>query len=378
MNNSKHDSPEPSVSRSNQHVKLFIPGPTEVRPEILDAQAQWMVGHRMPECADLIASIQSKLPEVFFTKQTVLITASSGTGLWEAAVRNCVNKKALNCVNGAFADRFREVTELNGKANEVLEVEWGQPILPDAVVDRLATGEFDAVTIVHNETSTGVTSPIADIARAIRMLPNGDDIMILVDSVSGLSGARIEMDAWDLDVVLSSSQKAFALPPGLAFCAVSDRAMAKAATVPNRGYYFDFLTLAKSMAKFQTPATPAVSLLYALDRQLDDMMAEGMEARFERHMALRDRTLGWAQGHGFEPFAADGYASPTVTCLHNNLNINIGELNAFLRTRGMIISNGYGSLKGKALRIAHMGDLQMEDMEALFAAIDDYLAGDAS
>ncbi len=378
MNNLKHDSPEPSASRSSQHVKLFIPGPTEVRPEILDAQAQWMVGHRMPECADLIASIQEKLPKVFFTEQTVLITASSGTGLWEAAVRNCVNKKALNCVNGAFSDRFREVTELNGKANEVLEVEWGQPVRPEAVVERLATGEFDAVTIVHNETSTGVTSPIAEIARAIRALPNGDEIMILVDSVSGLSGARIEMDAWDLDVVLSSSQKAFALPPGLAFCAVSDRAMAKAATVPNRGYYFDFLTLAKSMAKFQTPATPAVSLLYALDRQLDDMMAEGMEARFERHLALRDRTLQWARGHGFQPFATDGYASPTVTCLHNNLDINIGALNAYLRTRGMIISNGYGSLKGKALRIAHMGDLQMDDMKTLFAAIDDYLAGAAA
>ncbi|MEZ4516872.1 MAG: hypothetical protein R3C44_08550 [Chloroflexota bacterium] len=142
----------------------------------MDAQAQWMIGHRMPECADLIASIQTKLPKVFFTEQTVLITASSGTGLWEAAVRNCVNKKALNCVNGAFSDRFREVTELNGKDNEVLSVEWGQPILPGPVVERLATGEFDAVTIVHNETSTGVTSPIQEIAAAIRALPNGNDI----------------------------------------------------------------------------------------------------------------------------------------------------------------------------------------------------------
>lgn len=373
MSNSKNDSLGRSPSRSEQHIKLYIPGPTEVRPEILDAQAQWMIGHRMPESADLIQSIQTKLPKVFFTEQTVLITASSGTGLWEAAVRNCVGKKALNCVNGAFADRFRQVTQLNGKANEVLEIEWGQPALAEPIVERLATGEFDAVTIVHNETSTGVTSPVEEIARAIRSLPNGNDIMILVDSVSGLSGARIEMDAWDLDVVLSSSQKAFALPPGLAFCAVSDRAMKKAATVPDRGYYFDFLSLAKSMAKFQTPATPAVSLLYALDRQLNDMMAEGMEARFERHLALRDRTLEWATGRGFTIYAAQGYESPTVSCLNNNLDLDIGALNAFLRTKGMIISNGYGSLKGKALRIAHMGDLQMEDMEALFVAMDEYL-----
>jgi predicted phosphoserine aminotransferase len=333
-----------------------------------------MIGHRMPECADLIASIQTKLPKVFFTEQTVLITASSGTGLWEAAVRNCIDKKALNCVNGAFADRFRDVTELNGKANEVLEVEWGQPILPEQVVARLATGEFDAVTIVHNETSTGVTSPIQEIAAAIRAMPNGDDIMILVDSVSGLAGARIEMDAWDLDVLLSSSQKAFALPPGIAFCAVSDRAMAKAKTVPNRGYYFDFITLAKSMAKNQTPATPAVSLLYALDRQLDDMMAEGMEQRFARHLALRDMTLNWAKGQGFQVYAAEGYESPTVSNIDNNRGIDIGALNKYLRTRGMIISNGYGDLKGKTFRIAHMGDTTTEDMDALFAAMDDYLA----
>lgn len=334
-----------------------------------------MVGHRMPECADLIGSIKPKLSQVFFTNQTVLVTASSGTGLWEAAARNCVNKKALTCVNGAFAERFSDVVEMNGKAIEVLNVPWGQPILPEPVVERLATGEFDAVTLVHNETSTGATSPIRDIAQAVRALPNGQDIMILVDAVSGLAGARIEMDAWDLDVILASSQKAFALPPGIAFCAVSDRAMTKAKTVPARGYYFDFISLAKSMAKNQTPATPAVSLLYALDRQLDDMMAEGMEARFERHLAMRDCTLEWAKGKGFEIFAAPGYESPTVTCISNNRAIDIAALNKFLRARGMIISNGYGDLKGKTFRIAHMGDTQMHELETLFAAMDEFLAG---
>jgi predicted phosphoserine aminotransferase len=326
----------------------------------------------MPECADLIRSIQEKLPRVFFTDQTVLIAASSGTGLWEAAVRNTINNKALNCVNGAFSDRFRQVTEMNGKENEVLEVPWGQPILPEQVAERLAGGGFDAVTLVHNETSTGVTSPIQEIAEAVRSAPNGQEIMILVDSVSGLSGARIEFDAWDLDVVLSSSQKAFALPPGVAFCAVSDRAMAKAETVPNRGYYFDFLTLAKSMAKFQTPATPPISLLFALDAQLEEMMAEGMENRFQRHLAMRDRTLAWARGHDFSLFAASGYESPTVTCVNNDRGIDIGALNNHLRQRGMIISNGYGALKGKNFRIAHMGDTTMSDMEVLFAAMDDF------
>ncbi len=362
------------LSNRTDHIKLFIPGPTEVRREILDSQTEWMIGHRMPECAELIGRIQTKLPKVFMTEQTVLITASSGTGLWEGAVRNCINKKALNCVNGAFADRFREVTELNGKANEVLEIPWGQPVLPEQVVERLSTGNFDAVTLVHNETSTGVTSPVAEIAAAIRSLPNGDEIMILVDSVSGLAGARLEFDAWDLDVVLSSSQKAFALPAGLAFCAVSDRAMEKAKTVPNRGYYFDFITLAKSMQKNQTPATPAVSLLFALDRQLDDMMAEGMENRFARHLQMRDNTIAWAQKHNLSLFSAPGYESPTVSCINNDRNLDIGHMNKFLRERGMIISNGYGTLKGKNFRIAHMGDLQPQDMEMLYAALDEYFA----
>ncbi len=364
-----------SARNSAKHVKLFIPGPTEVRPEILDAQTEWMIGHRMPECLDLVGRIRPKLAQVFFTNAPILISASSGTGFWEGAVRNCVSRKVLNCVNGAFSDRWREVTEANGKANEVLEVEWGQPVLPEQVAERLASGEFDAVTVVHNETSTGVASPIQAIAQAVRQLPNGEDIIIMVDSVSGLSGAELRVDAWDLDVVLTASQKAFALPPGLAFCSVSPRAMAKARTVPNRGYYFDFITMEKYLVKNQTPATPAVSLLFALDRQLDDMLAEGMENRFARHLAMRDATIAWAKSQGFTLYPAPGYESATMTCVNNNLGLDIGGLNTFLRAQGMALSNGYGSrLKGKTFRIAHMGDLQMADMEALFAGINQYLA----
>ncbi|MFW6042613.1 MAG: pyridoxal-phosphate-dependent aminotransferase family protein [Chloroflexota bacterium] len=357
----------------NRHIKLFIPGPTEVRPEILEAQTQWMIGHRMPECADLYGSIQGKLRKVFSTDQRVYVTASSGTGWQEASIRNCSEKRVLNCVNGAFAERWREATEANGKENAVLEAEWGQPITPQAVAERLQEDEFDAVTIVHNETSTGVTSPIGEIAEAVRSLPNGDEIMIMVDSVSGLSGARLEFDAWDLDVVFTSSQKAFALPAGLAFAAVSDRALERARQVPNRGYYFDILLLEKYLLRNQTPATPAISLLYALDRQLDDMMAEGMENRFQRHLQMRDRTLAWAREHEFTAFAAEGYESPTVTCINNDRNIDVGALNQHLRERDMIISNGYGPLKGKNFRIAHMGDTQMDDLNELLAAIDDFL-----
>lgn len=369
MNNSKAN----STPRSERHIKLFIPGPTEVRPEILDAQTQWMVGHRMPECANLYESIQGKIRQVFLTQSRVYINASSGTGLQEAAIRNCVSQKVLNCVNGAFADRWRQVTEANGKDNEVLEVAWGQPILSEQVSEKLAEGGFDAITVVHNETSTGVTSPLKEIAEAVRSAPGGDDIMILVDSVSGLSGARVETDAWDLDVVLTSSQKAFALPAGLSFCAVSDRALARAKTIPHRGYYFDFLLLEKYLLRHQTPATPAVSLMYALDKQLDDMLAEGIEVRFARHLAMRDMTLAWAKGHGFEPFADLAYASPTVTCIANTQGTDIAALNQHLRQHDMIISNGYGALKGKNFRIAHMGDITFTDLEDLFAVMDKFL-----
>lgn len=352
------------------HIRLFIPGPTEVRPEILEAQTQWMIGHRMPECADLFGRIQGKIRQVFLTDKRVYVTASSGTGLQEAAVRNCSDRKVLNCVNGAFSDRWRKVTEANGKQNDVLAVDWGQPILPEQVADRLRKKEFDAITVVHNETSTGTVSPIDEIARAVRSVPGGEDIMVLIDSVSGLSGARLEFDAWDLDVVLTSSQKAFALPAGLAFCAVSDRALEKAKTVSNRGYYFDFLELEKYLLRNQTPATPAISLLYALDRQLDDILTEGLENRFNRHLAMRDRTIAWARGQQIGLLAPDGYQSPTVTCLANDRGIDISDLNRYLRSNGMIISNGYGSLKEKTFRIAHMGDTTMEQLEELLSTID--------
>lgn len=359
---------------SDKHIRLFIPGPTEVRPQILEAQTQWMIGHRMPECADLYGQIQGKLRQVFFTDHRVYVTASSGTGLQEAAVRNCSRRRVLNCVNGAFADRWREVTESNGKENAVLEFEWGEPVTPEAVVNRLKEDDFDAVTLVHNETSTGVTSPIAEIARAVRSLPDGEEIMILVDSVSGLSGVHLEFDAWDLDVVLTSSQKAFALPAGLAFAAVSDRALTRAHDVPDRGYYFDFVLLEKYLKRNQTPATPAISLLYALDRQLNTMLEEGMENRFQRHLAMRDRTIAWAKERNFTLFSAEGYESPTVTCLNNDRGVDVGALNQHLRSRGMIISNGYGPLKGKNFRIAHMGDTQLPELEELLDAIDDFLS----
>lgn len=362
-----------SVRKPEDHLKLFLPGPTEVREEILDAQANWMIGHRMPECVQLYGRIQPKLRQVFRTQHRVYITASSGTGMWEAATRNCVARKVLHCTNGSFGDRWVEVSQANGKEVEVLEVEWGKPVLPAMVAERLAQGGFDAVACVHNETSVGIRNPVREIAEVVRQAPGGEDIIIMVDAVSGMTGMEIEPDLWDLDIVLTSSQKAFALPPGLAFASVSERAFEKAKTVPNRGYYFDFLTLEKYLLRDQTPATPAVSLLYALDVQLDAMLAETLEARWARHLAMRRRVIDWAHARGFALFAEEEYASPTVTTVANTHGISVAELNRFLRTRGMVLSNGYGKLKEKCFRIGHMGDWQVADIDDLLANVDDYL-----
>ena len=362
-----------SVRNSTKHIKLFLPGPVEVLPEILDAQSNWMIGHRMPECLELIAGIKPKLQQVFFTKQRVLFQAGTGTGFWEGASRNCVRNKVLHCTSGAFSDKWLMVSNAVGKETEELAFEWGQPLEADVIADRLSSGEFDALAVVLNETSTGIVNPIKEIAAAVRALPNGQDITIMVDGVSGLAGCELRFDEWDLDIALCSSQKAFAMPPGLAMCAVSDRAMAKAKTIPNRGYYWDFIALAKSYDKDQTPNTSPLPMLYALDVQLDRMLAEGMENRFARHIKQRDMVINYVESKGFELYGNRDYASPVVSNVANNLNIDINDLNRFLRTKNMILSNGYGALKGKAMRIAHMGDITASDLEELFAAMDEYL-----
>jgi predicted phosphoserine aminotransferase len=364
----------------SSHVKLFIPGPVEVRKEILDAQTEWMIGHRGKPFETLYARIQKKLRAVFYTQSRVFVSASSGTGLWEAAARNCVSDGpagVLATVCGDFSERWADVFERNGKTVTMLTVERGRAIKPEMLraelVKRRESGlpSYEAIALTHNETSTGVTNPIAALAAEIKTL--SPESLILVDAVSSLGGVKIDFDGLGLDVLLTSSQKAFGLPPGLAFAAVSDRALAKAQTVKNRGYYFDFVELEKFGVKNNTPSTPAISLLYALDRQLEDMLAEGLDVRFARHHALAELTREWAI-ETFGLFAEDGYASDTVTTVANTRGIDVGSLNVFLGMRGFHISDGYGEMKGKTFRIAHMADITEADMRALFDAINDYLA----
>lgn len=352
------------------HVKLFIPGPVEVRPEILAAQTWPMIGHRSPEYADLHARIAPKLRPLFGTQGRVFVVAASGSGLQEAAVRNCVGRRCLCLVNGAFSARWHQVTLANGKEADALEVPWGVAIRPEQVDERLKEGKYDAVTLVFNETSTGLLNPLPEIAAVMRGHP---DVLLLVDAVSAAGGVEIRADEWGLDVCLTSSQKALALPPGLALCSVSDRAIARAETVPHRGWYFDFLQYEKYAARNHTPATPAISLMQALDAQLDAIAAEGWETRFARHRRLMGQVHVWVEANGFDFLAEEGYRSPTVTAARNTRGVDIGALNAYLRGRGMLISDGYGPLKGKTFRVAHMGDVTEGDMTVLLEAMSQFL-----
>ena len=356
----------------DSHVKLFIPGPVEVRPEILAAQTAAMIGHRSPEYAALQARIIPKLRPLFGTAGRVFVVTASGSGLQEAAVRNCVRRRCLCLTNGAFSARWHEVALANGKQADALEAPWEVAIRPEQVDERLRTGDYDAVTVVFNETSTGLLNPVPEIAAVVKKYP---DVLLLVDAVSVAGGIEIRADDWGLDVCLTSSQKALALPPGLALCSVSDRAMARAASVPDRGWYFDFLQYEKYAAKNHTPATPAISLMQSLDAQLDAIAAEGWDARFARHWRLMRMVHAWVPASDFDFFAEEGYRSPTVTTIRNTRGINVGALNTHLRQRGMLISNGYGKLKGETFRIAHMGDATEEDIAVLLAAMSEFLEG---
>jgi predicted phosphoserine aminotransferase len=354
----------------DSHVKLFIPGPVEVRPQILAAQARPMIGHRSPEYADLHARIVPKLRPVFGTAGRVFIVTASGSGLQEAAVRNCVRHQCLCLVNGAFGARWHQVALANGKQADALAVPWGTAIRPEQVDERLQAGNYDAITLVFNETSTGLLNPLPEIATVVRQYPQ---LLLLVDAVSAAGGVEIRADEWGVDVCLTSSQKALALPPGLALCSVSDRAMARAESVPNRGWYFDFLQYEKYSAKNHTPATPAISLMQALDAQLDAIAVEEWKTRFARHRRLMQQVHNWVQINGFDFLAEAGYRSPTVTAVRNTHSVDVGALNAYLRRRRMLISDGYGRLKGQTFRIAHMGDVTEAEMSALLETISEFV-----
>ncbi len=352
------------------YKKLFIPGPTHVREEILDAQTEPMIGHRAKEYSELQATVTPKLQQLLYTQQPVFIFASSGTGVMEGAIRQASKKRVLITVCGAFSLRWYEIAVGNGIPCDKIEIPWNEGFTPEMVDEALSKGDYDALTLTMNETSTGVMNPVKEIAAMVH--EKYPEVLILVDAVSCMAGAKIEFDAWGLDVVLASSQKCFALPPGLTVCAVSQRALDRAKEIPNRGYYFDFVDMHKYYLKNQTPATPAISLIYALNKQMDDILAEGLENRWARHAEMAKIVQDWTRKH-WGLYADEKFLSLTVTTANNTRGISVSDLNKELGKRGAAISNGYGDLKEKTFRIAHMGDLTVDDIKWLLAQIDEIL-----
>jgi aspartate aminotransferase-like enzyme len=357
------------------HIKLHIPGPVEVSEKTFRAFCSPMIGHRGQGFKDLYAKIQPQLQALFHTQQPVFISTSSAWGVMEAALRNLVARKVLCCMNGAFSDKWFDVAQRCAKPAEALQVPWGSPIRAEQVDRQLATGKFDALTLIHNETSTGTISPLAEIAALKARYP---DVLFIVDSVSSFSAIKIEFDALGLDVLLTGSQKALALPPGIALFTCSAAAMARAAQAVDRGYYFDFLEFQKNGVQSMTPSTPSIGHVYALASKLEDIAAEGAENRHARHLRLARKTRDWAAGHGFNLFPEPGFESVTLTCVNNGAKpggriVDVPKLQALVKEQGILIDGGYGKIKGKTFRLSNMGDETDASMGELHAALNNAL-----
>lgn len=352
--------------------KLFIPGPVAVSEKTLRAMAQPMMGHRSSDFVALYQSMQPDLQALFYTKDPVYLSTSSAWGMMEAAVRNVVKKKVLNCMNGAFSDKWNDVSHRCGKAAGALKFDWGQPVDPEAVRKELATGQYDAITIIHNETSCGCMTDIAAVMAVVRQFP---DVISIVDTVSSFSAMPIEKDALGIDIMITGTQKALALPPGMSLCSVSARALARAATVADRGYYLDLVEFQANHEKGMTPSTPTIPHIYGLKSKIEDIKAEGVENRYTRHARLNKLVRDWAFARGFKLFPKDGHGSVSLNCFANTLNIDLPTLLKVLKSKhGFVIDGGYGKIKGKTFRISNMGDETDESMGVLLRALDSALA----
>lgn len=351
--------------------KLFIPGPVDISAETYEAMHQPMVGHRSIDFANTYGNIQPSLQSVFGTSRPVFLSTSSAWGVMEGAIRNLVQKKALNLCCGAFSDKWHDVTLRCGKEAEKIQVPWGKHICPEAVRDKLAEGGFDTVTLVHNETSTGVMNPLAEIAAVVNEFP---DTLLVVDAVSSLSAVPVDMDRLNLDVVLADTQKALALPPGMVVFAISEIALERAHNTPDRGFYFDFIEFEQNAAKNNTPTTPAISIIYALQQKMHAIQQEGLDNRFKRHAKLNDMIHNWVSKHDFKHFAEEGFRSKTLTAISNNKAIDIPNFIETLRKKhNVLINGGYGKLQGKTFRISNMGNETESTIAELIEMLDDVI-----
>jgi aspartate aminotransferase-like enzyme len=354
------------------HVKLHIPGPVEVSAKTFEAFCRPMIGHRGQGFKDLYARIQPRLQALLGTRQLVYLSTSSAWGVMEAAVRNLSRRKVLTCMCGAFSDKWFDVARRCGRDAEALQVPWGSPISPAEVDRRLASGQFDALTLIHNETSCGLMNPLPEIAALKTKYP---DVMFIVDAVSSLSAVPIRFGELGVDVLLAGVQKALALPPGLALFTCSPAALERAGTMGDRGYYFDFLEFQKNAEQNMTPSTPSIGHVHALASKLDDIEAEGLEARYARHAETNRMLSEWALGHGFTLFPESGFESRTLVCVNNGAKpggrvIDVPRLQKLVKDQGILIDGGYGKIKGTTFRISNMGDETPATIRTLMEALD--------
>jgi len=351
--------------------RLFIPGPVKVNADVLEQLSRPTLGHRGKEYAQLHGETVEMLQKILFTNQNVFLSTSSASGIWEAAIRNCVgfDETVLATCCGAFSDKWASIAKNCGRNVEELKVEWGQPVTAEMIDEKLAVGKYAAVTIVYNETSTGLTNPVYEISEMMRT--KYPEVLILVDAVSAMVGLPMHFDELGWDVAFASVQKAFAIPPGFAVAAVSNRALEKSKNVPNKGYYFDFELWAKSAGKNQTLVTPSIPHIMALNYQCKKLLTEGMENVWERHKKMGEFVRGWAK-EKFGLFCDERYASNTLTAVKNTRGINVAEtIGAIQEKHNTIFGNGYGKLKEETFRIAHMGDITLDELKELLGWIDE-------
>jgi predicted phosphoserine aminotransferase len=351
---------------------LYIPGPTEVREDVVEAMAQPMFGHRMDRMTDLYTTIVEDTKEFLGTDNDVIILTASGTEFWEAATLNLVDENILVATNGSFSERFANVAERLGKDVDRLEYEWGRAVKPEDVAAAIEESDegYDVVGCVMNESSTGVRNPIEDIGDAVADYP---DTYFAVDAVSSLGGDYVDIDDHDIDVIFTSTQKAFAMPPGLAVCVVSDDAYERELDKDSASWYGGFQRcLDYYDRKGQTHSTPAIPIMLAYRQQMKHMLEEGHRGRDQRHREMAEYTREWAHDH-FDMFPEEGYESQTVACIENTRGIDVAAtIEEVSRRYDMAFSNGYGSQLGeKTFRIGHMGEHTVESIRELTDAIED-------
>lgn len=354
-----------STSGHAGQVRFFNPGPVWVRPQVLQALGGPMMSHRSAAFSELYGRILEKLPKVFRTKGQAHTLATSATGVWEAGLVSCATGPVLACCNGAFSDKWGEMSQKLGLETDILRAEWGKPILADDVKKALAAKKYQIVTVVHNETSVGTISDLAAIAKVIR---ENSDALVFADVVTSLAATKVETDEWGLDLAVCGSQKAFALPPGIAVFSMSERTLAAAKAKKHRGIYLDLVDVEAFGKKKQNPTTPSLPLLYALDVQLDHILAEGMEARWERHHAMLKAVEEWAPKAGFRFLPDPPAHSPSVSSLFPPEGVGAEDLNKAMKAAGWTPGAGYGKYKSLNIRIGHMGDVDLASVQNVLAA----------